>query len=412
MTRRIDWRKVAAALVLLLVWGVAAREIAFINLSLQRARVGEGAAAAEMRPGSGHAAVATAFGHYRAGRFDEAATSARVAVLDTPLNAAGLRILGQALNRERPGGGNAALLLAGRLGWRDVPTQLWLLQQATMVGELEVAGQRAEAVIRTQTNAGPAFTLFRALSIVPEGRAVVTRSLAARPIWRGNFFEVEPALPAQQLNAMVGLIDSLARTPAPVSFSEARSTIEALFAQGRFGEAASIHQRVSGRRSAVLPLDNGGFELGVPYARADGANPFGWRLTQLGTSTATVEAPPEESGNRVLVGYADGQSLHGVMERMLMLPPGRYVLTFRMRSSDEGAERALGLQLFCPTVQNSPELMQIDRSPLPIDTWINRTQIATIPSNCPVQRLALLPLPPLSGPREAWFDDVVLRPAG
>jgi tetratricopeptide (TPR) repeat protein len=403
-------RKAGLALLLLLGWAAATKEIADLNLAYAYAEAGAGGSALALRPHNPQAAIALAQGLYRAGRTDEAAAIAQRAIRAGPLHPAGLRLLGQARNRARAGAGNDLMLLAGQLGWRDRPTQIWLLQQAAMVGELDVAAQRAEALIRLQRDARQLFPLLRALSLTPNGRQVVLQALAQQPPWRPNFFEIDAAAQAPELNAMAALIGDLRTTSAPAAPTEARSTIDALAAARRFDEARALHRLVTGRDPAALPLHDGGFDR-RDYARAAGLNLFDWIIMERPGSSASVEAPAAEGGNQILVALSDGRQPHGLITRLLLLRPGRYSLTYRVRAEDEGAAAARWV-VTCAFQTPATEIMEAGAPSPTIGQWVTRSQIITVPASCPAQQLTLVPAQGAAGSaREIWFDDIAVQPA-
>ncbi|RYF10345.1 MAG: hypothetical protein EOO77_21725, partial [Oxalobacteraceae bacterium] len=83
------------------------------------------------------------------GQPQDAITLGRAALMREPMNTAALRALGFAL--EQTGDKDAAnriLFLAGRLGWRDVALQLWLIKAFALQGNVAASLHRADALAR------------------------------------------------------------------------------------------------------------------------------------------------------------------------------------------------------------------------------------------------------------------------
>ena len=90
-----------------------------------------------------------------------------------PLNASALTTYGVAMDQlGQPQEANRAMSLAGKLGWRDIVTQLWLLRQRLLGADYAAAFDHADALLRRQNVAPRA--LYLAL-------ATAARDPAGRP---------------------------------------------------------------------------------------------------------------------------------------------------------------------------------------------------------------------------------------
>lgn len=387
---------------------LAAKEIVVIGLVEASARSGFGLLA-HLRPQNARATAYSAESALTARQIPEATRLARLAVAQSPFDVVAVRMLGQAQNLQRPGSGDALRVLAGRLGWRDRSTQLWLIERALRLGELETAVQRAEALLRLEYDTRVTFGLYRLIGQDPQGRRLVVQSLERRPFWRGDFLYTDvDQLSVPELLGMVRLLDALRRSSAPPSVAEARPTIDALVAAGRTDVAFALYRRLApgARRDSLI--SNGGFEAAGDYTAGGAATAFDWRVYSQGGSTASVERLLDENGNHVLYALADGATNFRIVERRLVLAPGNYELIYRLRSSSPDAPRALQFGLRCSDRPSA--LLPAAEQPLQSDRWEVRRQTFSVPAEgCGSQILQLESRSSGTDEIEAYFDDVGLR---
>jgi hypothetical protein len=400
--------RVGLALLFAVAGLLAAKEIVVIGLVEASARNGLGLIA-HLRPQSARATAYAAESALAARQIPEATRLARLAVSQSPFDVVAVRMLGQAKNLQRPGSGDSLRVLAGRLGWRDRSTQLWLIERALRLGELEVAVQRAEALLRLEYDTRVTFGLYRLIGQDTQGRRLVIRSLERRPFWRGDFLNTDvDQLSVPELLGMVRLLDALRHSSAPPSVAEARPTIDALVAAGRTDIAFALYRRLAPPAPGDSLISNSGFDAEGDNSSGGMATAFDWRVFSQGGSTASVERLLDENGNRVLYALADGATNGRIAERRLMLPPGRYELAYRMRSASPDAPRSLQFGVRCSDRPST--LLPPAEMPLQPEQWQVRRQSFSVPAdNCASQILQLESRSSGTDEIEAYFDDVRLR---
>ena len=400
--------RVALALLLAIGGLLAAKEIVVIGLVEASARSGFGLVA-NLRPQNARATAYAAESAVAAQNVPEAIRLARLAVSQAPFDVVAVRMLGQAQNLQRPGSGDSLRVLAGRLGWRDRPTQLWLIERALRLGQLETAVQRSEALLRLEYDTRVTFGLYRLIGQDAQGRRLVVQSLERRPFWRGDFLYTDvDQLSVPELLGMVRLLDALRRGSAPPSVAEARPTIDALVAAGRTDLAFALYRRLAPAAPRNSLISNGDFEAAGDYSAGAAATVFDWRVYSQGGSTASVERLLDENGNHVLYALADGATNFRIAERRLVLAPGSYELVYRLRSSSPDAPRALQFGLRCSDRPST--LLPLAEQPLQSDRWEIRRQTFTVPAaGCASQILQLESRSSGTDEIEAYFDDVGLR---
>src|SRR3546814_14941647 len=81
----------------------------------------------------------------------------------------------------------AAFAVAGTLGWRDVPTQLYWLAQAQAVGDVDVLAQRLDALLRLNIRHDVVANSLHVLGQTPLGQQALAMLLTKDPPWEWRF---------------------------------------------------------------------------------------------------------------------------------------------------------------------------------------------------------------------------------
>ncbi len=390
-----------AALGLLMV-----KEIGAIGLAEAAVDRGLASYAHQFRPTNARAAALLAEARLRADDGGSAERLATAAIAASPIEVVAVRTLGQARNARSRGAGHSLMLLAGRLGWRDRPTQLWLIEQALLAGDIEIALQRAEAMVRLQRDRELVFSLLRLLAMTPENRHGLVRSLAANPFWREKFLSPGETTSYPQLASMARLLEELNGTASPPTLRDARYTIDGLAANQHFNEAGRLHNLLFPQPGPNLIFD-GAFERGgSDFTPGGSASLFDWLVYDADRSAAAVEREVGSS-NHVLYAVAEGVTMGRVAEQYGALPPGNYSFSYRMRSDDRDAPQRLKWMIRCAA--GAPILLETSTGPLRSARWERRTARFAVPSDCEGQVVTLSAIPDAGGrPKVAYFDDVVI----
>jgi hypothetical protein len=336
---------------------------------------------------------------------DGAARLARRALRLAPLNASALTTYGVAqeqLGRPRPAA--AAVALAGRLGWRDVVTQLWLFRDRLLAGDLASAFDHADAVMRRQDVVPRALLLALATAARdPRSAEVLNLHLAADPPWRLPFFVflcayAEPP----ETDVARALLLRLARGPAPPTNDELAVYLRRLVGEQRFNQAAEDWRRMTHGTGQVGYVQDGDF------ARPQGNTPFDWLYGDAIGWSAGLSGAPGRGGQALEIDY-DGVSPPSPVRQMLVLPPGAYRLT--ARSFDEGASdpTPLSWRLVCAT---DGQTLAGVATPAGAGKWSTFGTIFSVPvAGCPAQWLELSASPgDMRADITVWYDDIAVAP--
>lgn len=406
-TPRLLTAKALSTGAVLAVIGLAAGVTALsIGIARQLAQGGVGSMAFELRAANSRAAELAAASNLAAGNPDIAERIALRGVAASPIDAAALRVLGEARNRLQPGSGDEEMVMAAKLTWRDGPTQIWVTERALRSGELLIAGERVEAMARRNRAREMVYALTRLLAVDPQMRKRIIGNLAARPIWRQGFLTDGAPKTPQQLKALALVLEGLARTPAPANIAEARMTIDELVQSGEVLAAWRLRERLFGSQPGQSSLisDSGFNRRDTSYRPAENNTLFDWRVHAAGGSEAGVESDPELKGNRLLYALSGSGPPAQLVSRIIVLPPGDYRFNYRVRAEEAQGPEAFRWDLRCGTGGGNSLAGGI-LGPVSGPAWEDRSFTFSIPSNCSAQGITLSTVGLTSG-GEANIDDV------
>lgn len=333
-----------------------------------------------------------------AGAWPLAAASARAALSRSLIDMRALRVLGLAEEKlGRPQAGAAIMNVASRGGWRDTPTQVWLIEQAMRTGDVTTLTQRADALARRNQSPDMVYTTLRIVSSAPEVRPALIERLTARPDWRAMFFLSLRQARSEQIDGLVALVREMQRSEAPATPTELYALGERLIELGQPLRARQLWATASGRPTNAL-IDDGGFER-LAKRPADRLVPrFEWQFAET-SGSAAVEPGPWRSGSALRLTH-DGFSLSRPISQLLLLAPGSYRLTARVKVDSGFGAAGYGLSLRCP---NGLEL--IATPPIEAKGMI-RADVA-VPAGCAAQDLAIVTFEGQArAASELWIDDV------
>jgi hypothetical protein len=336
------------------------------------------------------------------GHQQEAVTLARAALKREPMNVAALRTLGFAL--EKTGDqdtANRVLFLAGRLGWRDVALQLWLVRAFALQGNVVASLHRVDALARVNRVPEITFPVFVASIADDQVRAALVQELVDRPNWRGDFFYRLLQLPENRIKYFSALVTDLANAGSPINPAERAIYLTRLIQVGQGAAAYSywLHDQKPSRSTAsTIPWDSG-FEH-VPPAGTLGA-PFEWQMSLESAGVASI-VPSAKGGQEVTV--SPGRDFDGnLMSQTIVLQPGKYKLTARI----VGDPASTGLRWTIRCIPNQREVV--------LNTNNGGSELGSatfdIPTDCAAQSLTLemAARGDGDGSGDVTIDDILIR---
>lgn len=312
-----------------------------------------------------------------------------------PLNVTSLVALGTLASIQKDDDAARSIFRhSERLSRRNLPTQLWLIEDAVSGGDIRLALVHYDRAMRTSLRSRELLIpVLAAASSHPEVASQVVPYLRARASWW-----------AEYLNRLIFTAPVPATMPAIVAAanlrtdgSEERPLLAAAVAHlvnlGRIDAAFGLY-----RPRGAQQLRNGGFE------RENILPPLDWKVrdTELDYGAAVRPAP---SGGQALFIMAGTDMGGPVAEQILRLAPGRYRLSTRAGDISKRESERPVIKVAC-----LGGVGLIDRS---VPAATRATFMIEVPQQgCAAQRLVVESRPrPDTGSPEAWLDDVSVLPS-
>ena len=256
------------------------------------------------------------------------------------------RILGQAAERSGDHEGADRLYAqAYSLTHRDAALASILFEKAAAAGRYDEALQQAEVIIRrAPPQTGVVIAKLAGLASNPRSGPAMGRRLAENPHWRPAFFR-ELGRRGDYATALT-LYEALQPTRSPATDEELSPILNRMVWSGQAdaARAAWIKTLPARRRPGASEIYNPNFQAPA------GRQMFDWRLPDDRGGLARLPAAGEKPGLHVQVeGLGEAHLAH----QLLVLAPGRYVLTSRARLVD-GAGVDLQWRLGCGAILGEP----------------------------------------------------------
>jgi len=325
------------------------------------------------------------------GDLDIARNLAERALRSSPLDARALLLLGLIADRqgdhER---GESLIRLSASRTWRDTATQAWLVNRDIQRREFDQALSHIDALMRVNPEfVSPevleqTFPVLAAFTIDQGTFKVLASFLAAAPPWRAAFLTL---LSTRLSNAdrLVQLYAILKDSQHPPDSKELKPFLDRLIKDGRFADAYQSWRETlppQQRLREAYPY-NGDFAAPI-----DGL-PFNWVLQPTPGMDIQVVTSLGEPESRALQFQFSGTRL-GVFTvgQLMLLPPGEYRLTGKVRAEALRTQRGLRWQVSCTeSPQNTLALTSLVANATP---WTTFSADFTVPAkDCAGQRLNL-----------------------
>jgi tetratricopeptide (TPR) repeat protein len=285
---------------------------------------------------------------------------------------------------------------------RDLRTQE--AAAALKAGDLPAAMAQIDALLRLSPGRGK--VLYPAMAeqaAAPPFAKVLAATLATSPPWRAGFLSI---LNAKGSQVAVDQVYSRLRELGELSGHETGRWLDRMIADGRWGEAYSHWVGTLGAvaGSALEPVRDGGFEQDP-----EGIG-FGWRNDPVKGAFTTFE--PASSGTRAAhIHFIGRPSARGNLRQALLLAPGHFHLSMRLRMEFLHSEQGLQWRIRCDKGPVAATLGPLDGNA----PWQTMAVDFEIPAKqCAGQWLELVN-PAVSGVAQQvsgdlWIDDVAITP--
>ena len=336
-----------------------------------------------------------------------AAFFARKALQQWPLDVVALSTLGVAMDQDgQSARADQVMTMAGRLGWRDGLTQAWLFGHRALQGRYDEAMQRADALLRRAVQFQPQlFAAVAALTGDPQAIGPLARRLELQPSWRYDFvWGLGQTMNPQNEAGVHALLLALAKGPTPPTSLELSPYLQKFIAAQDWPKAVAAWRELSrAAPGAGEFVYDGGFDKGR------GVAPFDWAISQgVGATTLMADDPAEGQGKALRVEY-DGFSSSQFAKQLLVIPPGDYVLSGKLRQESQDTPRSLSWVVQCAS--DGRVLAKAPGAVARPGQWGAFEVPFSVPgAACPSQWLQLSAEP---GDRQTdivvWYDDIQVR---
>ncbi len=373
--RRGRWGVIGAALLVALLAGGDA-------IATFLTRHGQPAAAVTVAPWSSASWSALADAEQLAARPAAARAAAARALAIVPIDAAAVRAYGQAdILLGNPGRGVAFMEAGAALGWRDTLTQLWLIGRARDAGDMTVAAERIDALVRRRRLGEQMVDQLRAVYRTDGGPQAIVARLADRPHWRQGFLNAVADDAPTSVPRMLDFLTRLRTAGVPATPAETLLIRWRLAAGGDIVAARRVW-RVSGGTGEVADGDLEALALPLPGA----IPPYGWGAPPLaGVHVVTTDRGANGSGRAARIA-SDGLSTGIALAQQLAVPPGRYRLTAMVR----GAGAPGTIRIDCATTPDrASPLIEVPLDAGDDSGWRAVGGIVVVDGDCPAQRLGI-----------------------
>ncbi len=365
--------------------------------------------AIRLAPGSPLALRRAAESELAAGRVDNAAALSRDALIRSPFDVRGLRVLG--LTEARAGREDAAddiLTLAGNWSLRDDPAHAWLVERRLRRGDYASSFAHADTLVRRREDIQPqVFRLFTTAGAADPQRSlpIVAGLLTVRPPWRAAYLASLNQTP-QGLQVAASLAVLLQAGRAPFSNDELQGFYSALMRAGGVESMQVIRGRLN-RPALDTAVTNGGFD------EADHPGPFQWRLQEEAGIAAEIAADDLSPSNAALRVDYDGYATGTIAQQLTYLKPGTYRFTAAVRREIGDPTARLAWTLACAAGAGEKIPIPVAGSGAAGNTWTTLSGRFEVPASCPARWLRLeTRAADRRAPTVVWFDRITISPAG
>lgn len=329
---------IGTALALVLGWQAAAAGAGTVLVSGGRPET-----AVALAPWSAGGWNALAEKHYFDGDAAAAVDAALQALAIRPIDPVAVRTLGLArIAQHRQAPGQALLETGARLGWRDGPNQLWLIQRAAEAGAPDVAVQRIDALLRQGKLAPELFPFLRTLALAPQSQPEVVRQLGQYPSWRQGFFNDLSTVTATYPGQVVALLDALRRAGTGATPGE---TALARWQLQVAGDAGALRAVWNASDVGHL-LGDGGFDSPSGLVGPQ-APPYVWQAPALPGTSVVIAMPDAPLAGQAATITADGAVAGPVLQQTLALAPGFYRLSSNVLLSQDADRDVVNWSVRC-----------------------------------------------------------------
>ncbi|WP_448658000.1 tetratricopeptide repeat protein [Sphingomonas sp. CJ99] len=336
---------------------------------------------------------------------DGALAAARAYVRTDPLDPDATAVLATILVEQSAfAEADAAFRVAGQLGWRNVPTQLYWLSQSLAADDIDNARLRLDAILRLRVNNPLVASGLLQMEQTEAGTEALIELLQNDPPWQDRFVRGVSQLPDEPMQQRINLLVAARRAGAPINCTSVAAPVTTLLNKSKSAAARQLWDGTCGQPGKGL-VRNGDFES----TDQESASPFAWTFFAEGGVDASITAAPAPLSGQALTVQSTLPREVQIVAKLLDLEPGSYRLAWQ--SVDENGERDDGFRVGILCNQSRQVLIDPGSSV----TRTGRTSAVqfSVPENCIVQRLTIHRVAGgLGSGGRGWMDDLSITRTG
>lgn len=323
---------------------------------------------------------------------------ARSALARDPTIADGWRLMGVIKSvRGDDEGAARTLRFAERISRRDLPVQLWLIEERVRRDDIVGALRHYDIALRTSpVSRQLLFPIMVAASAEPNVARPLSRLLASDPPWRREF--------AAQLTHSTVTGGTLPPLVAIMAGTQVEREIMAPMVQRLvtardYSNAWQVYRLLKqAPPGGPEPLRDGSFEGASKVA------PFDWFMANEGAIRGERRVRDGGEGTAFFIS-AEGGTIGEAGRQLLLLQPGSYQLNAAIGSVAEVPAAGVDVLISCP---GQPARTLGEGRFVPPQPRGSRFSLAfTVPGGCPAQMLSFgVRSSSETGASEAWIDNV------
>lgn len=292
------------------------------------------------------------------------------------------------------------------LSRRDIPTQLWMIEDRVEHNDIAAALTHYDRALRiSEETRDLLLPLLARASAAPAITPQVAELVAARPLWWPYFIDSLLGL-SNSPEAVALIVRRLRLDPASdVERPRLVRALARLVSLGAYQPAYAIYRTAVGRSVADGLVRNGGFES------EGGLGTFDWTFVDEPGLAAVREAREGASGNAALSIMSSSERNGEVARQLILLSPGSYRLSAKAGFVPQDLGSRPVLTLICGGT--SPRaIAQLVLEPAGQAGRLNERLFAVPATGCPAQWLTIS-----TGPRPTelattpWIDAVEVATA-
>jgi hypothetical protein len=288
-----------------------------------------------------HGAILIGQGQARA-----ALAKGEAAVRDAPLDPGSTALLGIARFRSGDSpGAERAFRIAGQLGWREQFTQTYWMGRALEIGDWRIAAMRLDALLRQQPALLAERRLLDPIETAPAGRAALAERILANPGWLRSYTTALADVPRPVLLLRAQVLGEVAARQGLLGCEAVAPLVEQLVGVAAELEAATLWRQHCPGAATSMVYDGRFAAASLEQSRSQ----FAWFF--IGQSDTNLLLEPAGSGDaRRLVVESTAARPRQIARQMVLVPPGRYSLSWTAQDSSGAPSDLIAAALSCTQI--------------------------------------------------------------